>query len=257
MKTRCLIYFCLVLTAINTTGCRKKTPPDQGQSMPQTVEAQKPATEQIQPEEIEYFALFMEGKKIGYAIQERAVENSKVTTTIELKITLNRIGIPVSIQTKAVSFETTDGKPVGFEIEQTLGLIATKTTATIDEQGKLIVNTGQQEIESQWPGDAVMNEGMRLLLLRYGLKEGTSYSAKIFEPSTMQAIDVQIEVGSKQNVDLLGRVVAQHGESSAARFNHQHRILRRRPATSEKYYAHNGYDHRAGCLHQRICIRRN
>ena len=208
MKTRCLIYFCLVLTAMNTTGCRKKTPPDQKQSITQPGVAQKPATEQIQPEEIEYFALFMEGKKIGYAIQERAVESSQVTTTVSLQITLSRTGIPVSVQTKSVSFETTDGKPVGFELEQTLGLIATKTTATIDEQGKLIVNTGQEPIESQWPNGAIMNEGMRLLLIKHGLKEGTSYTAKIFEPSTMQAIDVQIEVGSKQNVDLLGRIVA-------------------------------------------------
>ncbi len=208
MKTKCLICFCLVLTAINTTGCRKKTPTDQEQSTPQTGVAQKPTAEQIQPEETEYFALFMEGKKVGYAIQDRVVEGSKVTTTVELEITLNRIGIPVSIQTKADTFETADGKPLGFEVEQTLGLIATKTTGTIDEQGKLIVKTGQQQIESQWPSDAIMNEGMRLLLFKYGLKEGTSYTAKIFEPSTMQAIDVEITVGPKQNVDLLGRVVA-------------------------------------------------
>lgn len=216
MKTRCLIYLCLVLTAINTTGCRKKTPPVQEQSITQTGVAQKSTTEQIQPEETEYFALFLEGKKVGYAIQDRAVENSKVTTTVELEITLSRTGIPVSIQTKAVSFETTNGKPLGFELEQTLGLIATKTIATIDEQGKLIINAGQQQIESQWPSGAIMNEGMRLLLLKHGLKEGTSYTAKIFEPSTMQAINVEVEVGSKQNVDLLGRVVALTMVSSTA-----------------------------------------
>jgi len=216
MKTRCLIYLCLVLTAINTTGCRKKTPPVQEQSITQTGVAQKSTTEQIQPEETEYFALFLEGKKVGYAIQDRAVENSKVTTTVELEITLSRTGIPVSIQTKAVSFETTNGKPLGFELEQTLGLIATKTIATIDEQGKLIINAGQQQIESQWPSGAIMNEGMRLLLLKHGLKEGTSYSAKIFEPSSMQAIDVEVTVGPKQNVDLLGRVVALTMVSSTA-----------------------------------------
>ena len=208
MKTKCLICFCLVLTAINTAGCRKKSQPTEKQSMPQVEVSQKPTAEQIQPEEPEYFALFMEGKKVGHAIQDRVVEDSKVTTSVELEITLNRTGIPVSVQTKVDTFETTDGKPLGFDVEQTLGLIATKTTATIDELGKLIVKTGQQQMEYDWPSGAVMSEGMRLMHYKHGLKEGNSYTVKIFEPSTMQAIDVEIEVGSKQNIDLLGRVAA-------------------------------------------------
>jgi hypothetical protein len=208
MNTRGLIYFCLILTAINITSCRKKTPPAREEPIPQTAAARKQTTKQIQPEETEYFALFMEGKKVGYAVQNRTVESSKVTTSAELEITLSRTGIPVSIQTKADTIETTDGKPLGFEVEQTLGLISTKTTAMINEQGKLIVKTGQQQMEYDWPSGAVMSEGMRLLLYKHGLKENTRYTAKVFEPSTMQVIDVEVRVGSKQNVDLLGRVVA-------------------------------------------------
>jgi len=204
MKTRCLISVCLILTIINTVGCRKKTPPDKEQ----TTVAQKPTTKQIQPEETEYFALFLDGKKVGYAIQNRAVAGQKVTTSIELKITLNRAGIPVSIQTKADTFETTDGKPLGFELEQNLGMMVTKTTGMIDEQGKLIVKTGQQQMEYEWPSGALMSEGVRLLHYKHGLEEGSGYSAKVFDPTAMQAIDVEVKVGSKQNVDLLGRVVA-------------------------------------------------
>ena len=204
MKTRCIIIVCLILKIINTVGCLKKTPPD----MEQTTVAQKPTTKQIQPEETEYFALFLDGKKVGYAIQNRAVAGQKVTTSIELKITLNRAGIPVSIQTKADTFETTDGKPLGFELEQNLGMMVTKTTGMIDEQGKLIVKTGQQQMEYEWPSGALMSEGVRLLHYKHGLEEGSGYSAKVFDPTAMQAIDVEVKVGSKQNVDLLGRVVA-------------------------------------------------
>jgi len=208
-------------------GCRRKSPPPQEVSKPkvelseQTAAKQavleKPAqeavsvkagSEQAQQEETEYFAVFMEGKKVGYAIQNRAVAGNKVTTSVELKITLSRVGVSVSVQTQAITIETIDGKPLGFELEQALGMMVTKTVGTVDEQGKVTVKTGQQQVEFDWPSGAVMSEGMRLLHLKHGLTEGTTYTAKFFDPSMMQVVDVEVKVGSKQNVDLLGRVVA-------------------------------------------------
>jgi hypothetical protein len=227
MKTKCILWICLVPVILAGVGCRKKSPPPQEESKPkvelseQTAAKQavleKPAqeavsvkagSEQAPPEEMEYFALFMEGKKVGYAIQNRAVGGNKVTTSVELKITLSRMGVSVSVQTKAITIETIDGKPLGFELEQALGMMVTKTIGTIDEQGKVKVKTGQQEMEFDWPDGAVMSEGMRLLHLKNGLKEGTSYTAKLFDPSMMQVVDVEVKVGPKQSVDLLGRVVA-------------------------------------------------
>lgn len=240
MRTKYLLWICLVSAILAGVGCRKKSPPPQEVSKPkvelseQTTAKQavleKPATqepkkvkparqaqeavsvkagsEQTQPEETEYFALFMEGKKVGYAIQNRAVADNKVTTSVELKITLSRLGVSVSVQTKAITIETIDGKPLGFEVEQAFGMMVTKTIGTIDEQGKVTVKTGQQQMEFDWPEGAVMSEGMRLLLLKYGLAEGTTYTTKLFDPSMMLVVDVEVKVGPKQNVDLLGRVVA-------------------------------------------------
>ncbi len=227
MRTKYLLWICLVSAILAGVGCRKKSPPPQEVSKPkvelseQTAAKQavleKPAqeavlvkagSEQAQLEETEYFALFMEGKKVGYAIQNRAVAGNKVTTSVELKITLSRLGVSVSVQTKAITIETIDGKPLGFEVEQAFGMMVTKTIGTVDEQGKVTVKTGQQQIEFDWPSGAVMSEGMRLLLLKYGLAEGTTYTAKLFDPSMMLVVDVEVKVGPKQNVDLLGRVVA-------------------------------------------------
>ena len=87
------------------------------------LEAEKPSAKvtasaidvsEDQADETEYFALFMEGKKVGYAIQRRDVEGEKVTTFVELKITLNRMGVSVSVQTKANTYETVEGKPLGY-----------------------------------------------------------------------------------------------------------------------------------------------
>jgi len=235
MKDKCLLVICFLLVVTNVVGCRKKSPSSPQQSMRQTTASNQDGTEQVslgtpdksatekllsqesvsandvaedQGEETEYFALFMEGKKVGYAIQRREVEGEKVTTSVDLKITLSRTGIPVSVQTQAITFETIDGKPLGFELEQAMGIMASKTTATIDEQGKVKVKTGQQEVEFEWPDGAVMSEGMRLLHLDRGLTEGTTYNVKVFDPSMMQVVDVEVKVGSKQNVDLLGRVVS-------------------------------------------------
>ncbi len=214
MKTKSLISICLIIMITNSISCRKKPQPEQEQSVQQTTavqqptaEAQKPTIEQIQPEETEYFALFMEGKKVGYAIQNRSVDEEKVSTSIDLKITINRAGISVSIQTKVETFETVEGKPLGFESEQNFGMMATKTTGMINEQGKLIVKTGDQQMEYEWPSGALMSEGVRLMHYKHGLEAGSGYTVKVFEPSALQFIDVEVKVGSKQKVNLLGRVV--------------------------------------------------
>ena len=118
MKVKCLFGICLVLVAVNAMGCRKKSPSPQEESK-HKVElseqatakqaAQKPmavkpeqqsqesasvkaGSEQSQPEETEYFALFMDGKKVGYAIHRRLVSEGEVTSSEELSLTMSRAG---------------------------------------------------------------------------------------------------------------------------------------------------------------------
>jgi len=52
-----------------------------------------------------------------------------------------------------------------------------------------------------------MSEGLRLLKLKQGLEEGTTYSATMFSPLILYSVPVQICVGPKEKIDLLGRVV--------------------------------------------------
>jgi hypothetical protein len=162
-------------------------------------------------EETEYFAVFMEGKKIGHAIQSRVAADGKVTTTVKVSMQMSRANTPVSMNTTETSIETTDGKPLGFKVVQDLGSMGMNVSGTVNEQG--IVNMtitsmgGEQKMTFEWPSGAVMAEGLRLLELKKGLKEGLEYSAKLFSPSNIQALDAKIRIGPKQNVDLLGRVV--------------------------------------------------
>ena len=236
MKTKIFIVFCFSATLFLMTGCKGKSPsqtaqdsnaaevsaPEQTSSTQSPVVEPKPEPvitearpaiaespkEQDESEDTEYFALFMDKHKIGHAIQKRVVKPNKIVTSIELSVTLSRASFPVTIQTNSISTETLDGKPLGFEIEQNLGILGnSKTVGTINENGKLIVTSGNVQEEMDWPEGALMSEGIRLLNIKYGLKEGTSYKAKMFEPSTLSAFDVEVNIGAKQEVDLLGRVV--------------------------------------------------
>jgi len=165
-----------------------------------------------QSQDTEYFAVLMEGKKVGHAIQSRVEADGKVTSSEEVSITISRANIPITIKMTETCIETTDGKPLGFELIQDLGIMTMKMAGTVDEKGMVNVTTtsmgSKQESTMQWPSDAVMAEGLLLLSQRKGLKQGTTYTARIFSPSIMQALDAQIQVGAKQNVNLLGRVVA-------------------------------------------------
>jgi hypothetical protein len=163
-------------------------------------------------EETEYFALFIGGKKIGHAVRSRVTAGEKVTTIQEVSMQVYRANAPVKLNTVETSIETTDGKPLGFKVVQDLGATTTIISGTVDELW--IVNMTvtlmgkKQEKIFGWPSGAIMAEGLRLLQLEKGLKEGLEYSAKLFNPGNLQAIEFTIHIGPKQKVDLLGRVVA-------------------------------------------------
>jgi hypothetical protein len=242
MKKKLFVVICFVLAASTISGCKNKSAPqspnepntitenivsekpvsEQAASKPTALEAKQvivpletkpidtdPSAKDDDPNDTEYFALYMDNHKVGYAIQKRVIDVNTVITSIKLGITLSRTGFPVTIETTSSSTETIDGKPLGFEIDQNLGLlgISSKTVGKIYENGKMVIKEGDQEREMDWPEGALMSEGMRLLNIKNGLKEGTSYKAKMFEPSSMTAFDVDVQVGAKKQVDLLGRVV--------------------------------------------------
>jgi len=183
MKTRYLLGILLFLTAVSL-----------------------PAAAQT-----EYLAVFLDGKKIGHAVQTRLESDGKVTTSEKVNISLSRSSVPVNVDMTETSIETTDGKPLGFMSVQNISMMVMKIVGTIDDSGMVNLTStsmGAEQKESMpWPEGAIMAEGLRILTLKKGLKEGAAYSARIFSPGLMQAVDAQIKIGPKQNVDLLGRVV--------------------------------------------------
>jgi hypothetical protein len=163
------------------------------------------------PKELEYAAVLLDGKKIGHVIHSRKVEGDTVRTSDEMNLNISRAGVTLKISTTETCIETLKGKPLGFETLQNITGLKQTAVGTINADGKIDVTITSMGIPQKkvidWPEGAVMAEGLRLLELDKKLIKGSTYTAKVFTPSLLSAIDASVEVGDKANVDLFGRVL--------------------------------------------------
>ena len=159
----------------------------------------------------EYYALFMDGKKVGRIIHTRSVWSGKVTTVDDMSITMSRLGTPLTFAVTETCVETTDGKPLSFKIVEQSGSTTMTSEGTIDTTGTLhVTNSLLGSVEKRtmdWPKGAVMEEGSRLRTPKGGPKPGTTYETSTFSPSTLQMVREKVTIGQKKQVDLFGRIV--------------------------------------------------
>jgi len=159
-------------------------------------------------EEVEYFAIFANGAKIGHTVQTRTVEAGTVTTTSETVINAERMGAPFSATVTQKHVETTDGKPLAFTNIQDLSIMSQKVEGTVTPDGKLKVvmtSGGQtQQLEGDWPAGALLSEGMLLLQKQKGLKEGIQYSLVMFDATMLRGLEANVRVAGRKEVDVLG-----------------------------------------------------
>jgi len=163
--------------------------------------------------DVEYYAVLMEGQKIGHAVHVRSADAGIVTTSEMVSMVIGRGAISMSVSTAETSIETADGKPIGFEYAEDLGgLGGKKITGRLNDAGRLEVTTMDLGIEQKraidWPTGAVMAEGLRLLELEKGLAEGVTYEARIFSPALLSSVDTNVRIGPTTNIDLFGRVLS-------------------------------------------------
>jgi len=158
----------------------------------------------------EYYAVFADGKKMGHAALTRKVDKDKVTTTMDTKMSITRGEISLTVRISETTIETKQGKPLGFEVIQDLGMMVQKVKGTVTADGKVTTTSSgmsKGRTVTNWPAGAVMSEGARLLQLKKGLKEGTIYAYKEYAPSMQQAMAAKVQIGPTAKVDLFGRVV--------------------------------------------------
>ena len=158
----------------------------------------------------EYLAILVGGQKLGYLENVRQVDGNTVTTSQRMVLTIKRMGMALKIEQSESSVESAGGEPLSFASSQNFGMTA-QTIEGMVKAGKAKVksSSGQQvrQTEIDWPEGALLSEGLRLLSISKGFKEGTRYTAKAFMPSILKAVDANMTIGAKKQVDLLGRVV--------------------------------------------------
>lgn len=162
--------------------------------------------------ETDFYAVLMNGQKIGFSEHSQTQADGKVTSRETMLFEINRASTSMRIRYEQSTVETADGKPLGFSSVMDMGMpmFAQKSEGKI-EGGKLklkITSAGTaQQREMDWPEGALLTHGLEQLARAKGLKEGTAYTAKAFDLSLLQAVDVDVKVEGSQKVDLLGRVV--------------------------------------------------
>ncbi|HIJ52422.1 MAG TPA: hypothetical protein HPP66_04630 [Planctomycetes bacterium] len=181
MRIRYLVGVCLVLVLVGTS-CKKE--PETGPEEPVTVKAalekpappekatterpvrakpaleepvrdkaaaekpvgEKPVSGEAASERKEYFAVFMEGKKIGHAIQSRVVVDGNVITSEIASMTMSRAAVPVTMNMTETLIETTDGKPLGFKVARDMSIMTMKLEGTVDANGVVNLRLRQWEL---------------------------------------------------------------------------------------------------------------
>ncbi len=158
-----------------------------------------------------YYAVFLGGKKMGHRIMTRQVTDQEVVNTRTMELTISRGGFEMTVRKTESYVETPKGKPLGFTSIQDTGAGVQKTVGKVTPDGKIhttITASGQSRQQTlDWPEGAMMPEGIRLLALEKGLKEGTTYKVRTFTESMLQPMNEQVTIGATRKVDLLGRVV--------------------------------------------------
>jgi len=169
------------------------------------------ATAKSDSDHTQYFAVFVEGRKVGHAIHSRVVSSERVTSSEEMCITIRRMGTPMRIEAKESCVETTAGVPISFRASHKLGAVITRISGRVDKKGGMSITIRAlgppNRLRGTWLPGSLMSEGLRLLKLKKGLKVGAVYDAIMFSPSIYQPVTARICIGPKMKIDLLGRVV--------------------------------------------------
>jgi len=165
----------------------------------------------VSAKENRYFALYLEGSRCGYAEETREVEGDKIISSEKIHLELSRMGTPIRLIVAETAIESPLGRPLGFKLEQDMAMMKMTIEGHIRPDGMIDIETTNAgntvRTKSIYPQGALMSEGLSILSKKHGLEPGTTYSADVFSPSLMQAQKTTFNVGNKEQVDLLGRVV--------------------------------------------------
>ena len=173
--------------------------------------AEKP--EIVLPEnDVQWYALMMAGKKCGHCVLKAHTVDGIVTSTEESMMVINRgNGAKLTVNSTLTCKESVDGKPLSFTYKQEALMMNKEIKATIDKDGNLVrtitTKAGETTKTSKWPENTLLLWGASRLNQLKGLKTNTEYKYKYYDVSNSTSLEHSVKIGSKEQIDLFGRVV--------------------------------------------------
>jgi len=178
----------------------------------------------------EWYAVMINGKKCGQMrtrmarIESEGIDQIESQTKMRMRVRRGQAELSIGIAQKTI--ETLEGQPVQFSRTMYLGQSPVVTEGTV-RKGKVTITTTQfgQKLPAKiydMPDGAMMEWGLYREQFKRGLKPGTQYDLKIYEPTIApdRACPTAIEIIGPETVDLFGRKVDAVKTSQIMRIPH-------------------------------------
>ena len=163
-------------------------------------------TAEAAPADDVWMSVLLDGRKIGSMHTVRKVAGTRVVTTQDMRIEIERSGLKVGLSTGETDEETADGRPLRFESRTKISGIENVQTGVIRPDGKVEVSSevggAKQTRVIDWPDGALLAEGLRLQEEKSGLAPGTHYVTRAFQVENLEAVEVDSVVGQHETIDL-------------------------------------------------------
>jgi hypothetical protein len=153
-------------------------------------------------DEAEYYALLMNGKKVGYSEHTRSQSGDEVTTSDKVVMTISRFGTTITVTQTETYIETAGGEPLGFRSVVEMGGMAQTFTGTVKD-GQVVIKTdsgfGVTEDTVALDENILFPEGMKLAIDKAGgIKPGAEFEFTSFVGSMKSTCKMTMRIGDKE-----------------------------------------------------------
>lgn len=184
------------LLSVSTSVWAQSSPSEKSSEMPEASD--------------DWFAVTLQGKKCGYMHATQSTHGDKVETKSLTLIEIARGGAKLKISMEQNYLESQTGTPLSFSSKVAMGTIPVVYSGKIKD-GKIELLTEQSGVtkKDSYPFDPEVKFawGQMLEQRKRGLKPGTRFRVKTYEPSVKPdaAVEVEMNVQGKELVNVLGK----------------------------------------------------
>lgn len=157
-----------------------------------------------------WYVLKLQDKKSGHMHARSSRVGDEVHTRVVMKVEFTRGPSRIEIEQEQRYRESLSGRPLAFQHTTTMGTIPVTRSGVIADD-RLTLTTEQSGVkrteEYSFDPEVRFAWGQLLLQKEHGLKPGTTFRTKMYEPDLRVdgPVEAEFAVGKKESVDVLGR----------------------------------------------------